>query len=242
MFACTRCVTIIYDFIRLSRPPSRLYSARECCLRANDIFADHDSPISQNATTTSTSLTLTATSASSSTSTSPSHSSGTAAIAGGVIGGVAGLAFVFVALFLFLQRRRRNLSHILRKEKWAIDHPSPQTITPYTTPYTPAPSTPGSTYTAFPSSSKPTPENLPLQTRSPGSANERDTMLGNNSDSSRSPSPPSMNNLDPGQHGRPQLDEIIEGLAERFGWTAPPRRGANGEDMELPRYRDLTPS
>lgn len=32
----------------------------------------------------------------------------------------------------------------------------------------------------------------------------------------------------------PQLDEIVEGLARRFGWTAPGNRGE--QDDELPRY------
>lgn len=195
----------------------------------------HHSYYSQNATSSSSaspSSTSTASSSSTASPTSSSHSSKTGAIVGGVVGGVAGVVLIYLGIFFFLRRRRQG-SIFSPTEKRAFDRPGPRNISPYTEPYTSE---------AFPLSTGPprSSQAYSVSVSGKGTAPQSPVVLGYFEPERREPYGASVEHNTPtlvtaSHQSVPPLDQIVEGLAQRFGWTSP-RRGSH--DEPLPQYRD----
>lgn len=194
------------------------------------------SPYSQNATSSSSaspSSTSAASSSSPASATTSSHSSNTGAIVGGVVGGVAGVALILFGIFFFLRRRRQS-SVFSPTEKWALDRPGPRNVSPYTEPYI---------YEAFPLSTTPPTSSSAYSNASvdgkKGTVQHSPVVLSYAEPERREPYGASVpqNTSTPATAPQPSvpLDQIVEGLAQRFGWTSP-RRGEH--DEPLPQYRD----
>ncbi|KAH9937514.1 uncharacterized protein B0H18DRAFT_1206343 [Fomitopsis serialis] len=169
-----------------------------------------------------------------------SHSTPVGAIVGGVVGGVGGVALIlFVALFFLMRSRKRarRFSDIPYSKADEVEHgtqPTPfllqsldgsgmpptngtqphgqDRLTPVPVPVMPSPST-VSSKAALVSQTVPLPYHTASVTTTPPSASTETTT----SSSSYSGAATTESSA-----AEPSLDRIVEGLAARFGWTAPP--------------------
>ncbi|KAF9222470.1 hypothetical protein BS17DRAFT_191084 [Gyrodon lividus] len=178
----------------------------------------------------------------------PAPSSSNAAVIGGVVGGVVGaLVILLIAGIVYFRRRRRrpSLGEVHAIEEFRVPapysaiQPNPHDDNPVMLslskrgPY-------GSLQNITPPILTPIDYSGTISSTSQQSARLRPLPIPPRSPNSTAPSAPASDVG--GSPRRADLDRIIEGLAERFGWTAPPP-GVDSlpppgrSDFELPEYR-----
>ncbi|KIJ66072.1 hypothetical protein HYDPIDRAFT_187111 [Hydnomerulius pinastri MD-312] len=188
-------------------------------------FCPNLEPATSSTTASSTSTSVAAPPSTAPAPSSTSHSSN-AALIGGVVGGVVLIVVIIGAIYYF-RRRRPKVGEEYSIEEFTA--PAPYSPLPPNSegnyPVTSIKKTPyGSLHNIQPSvtSVEPSGTTSPISPISQQSG-PRPLPLPPQSPSSSVPSAPSTDTG--GSPRSPDLDRIIEGLAERFGWTVPPSGG-----------------
>lgn len=207
------------DCVNAIRDPSQTTGIVTCSMPGAGVLVTFCPNL--DATTSSTSASIISTAAPAPTSASSSNN--TAVIAGAVGGTVGGLAILLIAgaMCFFCRRRRRRRNQEEEHDDDVVEYAVPA-------PYSAQPSYPvlaskrnqGSLQNINSAATIPSDYSGTTSPPSQQSGGVRPLPLPPQPPNSTAPGAPASDVG--GSHRRVDLDRIIEGLAERFGWTAPP--------------------
>lgn len=207
------------DCVNAIRDPSQTTGIVTCSMPGAGVLVTFCPNLDTTASSTSASIISTAAPAP----TSASSSNNTAVIAGAVGGTVGGLAILLIAgvMCFFCRRRRRRRNQEEEHDDDVVEYAVPA-------PYSAQPSYPvlaskrnhGSLQNINSAATIPSDYSGTTSPPSQQSGGVRPLPLPPQPPNSTAPGAPASDVG--GSHRRVDLDRIIEGLAERFGWTAPP--------------------